>query len=183
MIYDIRKSVLPFSLFIFLFSVNASPQNLANDSFIRNHQLETDLIVHDIFPEGNEKSSFEKSAEKYELEVQKTPRNAILYNNLGAAYYRLQRFEDAEKSIKKAIEISPQDAMPYYNLSVVYDYLKRRDEAFGAVAKTVALEPKNVLFNTQLCEIEFVTEKFKKAAVCYENLLTFAPKEKMLLTK
>jgi len=54
--------------------------------------------------------------------------------SLGAAYFRLQRFADAEREYKAAIAANPNSGETHNNLAVLYMLTDRFDEAANAIA-------------------------------------------------
>lgn len=72
--------------------------------------------------------------------VDLTPDNARAVRNLGTAFYRLDRFEDAVLAYRQSIEIQPHDEA-YTNLGTVLYFLGRFDESIAALQKATELAP------------------------------------------
>ena len=59
--------------------------------------------------------------------------DAKAHFNLGVAYNKLGKYEDAIKSYKHAIRINPDYANAHYNLDVAYDKLGMYEESIEAL--------------------------------------------------
>lgn len=73
--------------------------------------------------------------------VRKSPLNARGYNNLGAAYKKEGRIEDAIAKYKTAIMLYPDYAGALYNLGVAYDKMGRTNEAIEKYKTALRLDP------------------------------------------
>lgn len=180
MFFNLGKSSVRFLFFsfIFLFAVNFISAQSSNTvksaaaielNLIKPNQRQT--------PEISTKTDYAKVAADLERELPLYPQDATLHNNLGTAYARTARYEEALKAIQKAIEIEPDNASFYLNLSVVYDTLNRRDEALTAARRAIELTPDDIEVNQQFCELNVLAEQFETAASCYKNLLRLTPKD------
>jgi predicted O-linked N-acetylglucosamine transferase (SPINDLY family) len=70
------------------------------------------------------------------------PYNHFALFNLGAAYDRMGRLEDARRVYRSAIDLSPSFIQPHFNLGLVYERLKQPQAALAEwqwVANTVSL--------------------------------------------
>jgi superkiller protein 3 len=63
------------------------------------------------------------------------------FNNLGATYAILGRFDQAIEAYKKALLLDPQLATAYYNLGVAYSKTDRFEEAVEAYKTSIRLNP------------------------------------------
>lgn len=76
--------------------------------------------------------------ESYLTLLKSAPRHALIHNNLGLVYMRLQQFEKAEASLKTAIDCDPTWAAPHYHLGEYY----RREGDFAAAKEHLELHEK-----------------------------------------
>ena len=90
----------------------------------------------------------EAAAEEYKLALQyydDREGRAKAHNNLGSAYLRLERYEEAIEQFKGALEQDPEYATPYYNWALASRFLSQRartegrmDDAQRYYAETIA---------------------------------------------
>jgi pentatricopeptide repeat protein len=67
-------------------------------------------------------NEFAKAADAYEHLFSKNPQSTYLYENLLNCYFKLNKFDDAEKLVKK--QIRRNDANPYYLVDLGYVFKK-----------------------------------------------------------
>src|SRR5436189_4725228 len=60
--------------------------------------------------EGDDLGNPEKAAKRFEKAVEKAPTDSESHYNLGLAYSKLERWADAEKSLRRAVELNGQSA-------------------------------------------------------------------------
>lgn len=64
-------------------------------------------------------------------------------NNLGVAYNKLDRYQDAITTIKKAIKIRPNYPDAHYNLGVAYQQLGKKQKAIAEYKEALRLDPEH----------------------------------------
>ncbi|NQT46811.1 MAG: tetratricopeptide repeat protein [Candidatus Omnitrophica bacterium] len=64
-----------------------------------------------------------------------------VHNNLGAVYYRVAKYDDAEEHLEEAIRQRPDFAEAHMNLGLVYKAKERPDEAEAQFAEALRYEP------------------------------------------
>ena len=69
------------------------------------------------------------------------PTRTEALTNLGNAYEKLGRFQDAERAHLKCIEARPNDHLAWINLGVIYDRLNKPDEEMRCYRKAVEINP------------------------------------------
>ncbi len=108
------------------------------------------------FPAGNEsvQSLFivavqaEESGEKnraiavYEQILERDPRYAAAYINLGTIYFHLRRYGRAEELYRRATEVDPGYVLAFFDLGNVLDELEKPEESIAAYRQAVALSPR-----------------------------------------
>ncbi|HKY33571.1 MAG TPA: tetratricopeptide repeat protein, partial [Candidatus Polarisedimenticolia bacterium] len=77
----------------------------------------------------------------FEATVKTSPRSALAWVNLGAAYQELGRLEDAERCFREAASIAPARPGPRYNLAVALEKQGRLSEAIEAYREALRLAP------------------------------------------
>lgn len=84
-----------------------------------------------------------KAIEKLELAVKIDPLFKEAQNNLGAAYVRSGRLDDAVPHFQKAYEIGPPDPITCANVAWVYVHLGKFQDAAAMARKALELDPGN----------------------------------------
>ena len=64
---------------------------------------------------------WEQAAEHYRLAVKAAPNKVQAINNLGLAYFQLQKYQEAEACYKQAARLIPDDPLPVERLAQVYE--------------------------------------------------------------
>ena len=73
--------------------------------------------------------------------VKKSPDSHISHNNLGQAYSKQQRFEDAIKEYIISIKLKPNAPKPHYNLALAYSNQERFDDAIKEYMIAIRFNP------------------------------------------
>jgi len=73
--------------------------------------------------------------------VDRAPENAAFVDSLGWAYYKLGRYEEAEKQLKRAVSLDPNVAEIRYHLAVVYGRWGEPVRARIELRKALELDP------------------------------------------
>ena len=81
------------------------------------------------------------SVSLFEYMLSKAPNAPSLHNNLGIAYGRLGRYQDAVEAYKQAIKIKPDYAEAHYNLGNAYGNLGRYQDAIEAYKQAIRIKP------------------------------------------
>ena len=89
-----------------------------------------------------ETGEYEKAAQMFRKVTELVPENHWGFDNLGAVYYVLEKWPDAEETFKKSISIHPGFAA-YSNLGTLAFYDGRFEQAVEYDKKAVALQPKD----------------------------------------
>lgn len=96
-------------------------------------------------------------------------KDAVLFNNIGAAYFERKDYANAEASIRRAIILNDHPAF-LTNLSIIYDTQSRYSEALSAAQRAVDQAPRYVRGKVQLCELLLLTKRDADAVLCYNEL-------------
>lgn len=87
-------------------------------------------------------SDFESAAEHFAIAHELDPSRADTLANLGVAYRRLGRIEDALACQKLSISVNPKHASAYNNLGLLLqEHLKQPDDALKAYEQAIELNP------------------------------------------
>ena len=99
-------------------------------------------------------------------------KDAVLFNNVGAAYFQRKDYANAENAIRRAIMLNNHPAF-LVNLSIIYDTQNRYPEALTAAQRAVNQAPKYVRAKTQVCELLLVMKQNADTVICYDELAKF----------
>jgi tetratricopeptide (TPR) repeat protein len=88
------------------------------------------------YQEGN----YERAEDYFKKAVDLNPRMWQAWAHLGATQYTLQRYGDAEASLRRAIQIEGRYAHAHYNLALVYDRRGEKEKALRAARRAVELD-------------------------------------------
>ena len=73
--------------------------------------------------------------------VRQNPNDAIAHNNLGHAYNRLGRYQDAISSYKEAIRLRPNYAIAHHNLGKTYESSGKYQDAISSYKEAIRIRP------------------------------------------
>lgn len=85
-------------------------------------------------------ADFKAAIEHYQKALQDDPQYPQAHNNLGLCYFRLRRFDDAEKEIQKAISAKHDYSAAYYNLGLIEQATYHTAEAHEAFQNSLRYE-------------------------------------------
>jgi tetratricopeptide (TPR) repeat protein len=107
------------------------------------------------------------------LEV--TQNNYLAYNNLGAAYETLGRYQDAIDAYKQAIGIKPDYADACYNLGIAYGNLGRYQEAIEAYRQAIGIKPDNADAYNNLGVAYYSLGRYQEAIEVFKQAIRIKP--------
>ncbi|HUA35785.1 MAG TPA: tetratricopeptide repeat protein [Candidatus Binataceae bacterium] len=96
------------------------------------------------------RSDFATTVRYYKRALERRPRDAELWSNLGCAQTRRGRARDALKSFVRALEIDPDSARANSNLATALEAAGRVDDAIVLYRRAVALDPRYALAHCNL---------------------------------
>lgn len=111
---------------------------------------------------GKKKESeeeYKKAAEAYEKHVRRNPKDVKAFFNMGLAYSKLNKPEDAVKAFRQAAKLEPEDSDTQFELGLAYTKVARFQEAVLALQKANELDPNN--YRAQE-ELEKARNKFER---------------------
>ena len=103
------------------------------------------------------------------------PQNADLYNGLGAAQYKQNKYEEAIVSFQKAIEINPRQESAHYNLGHVYVLTKNYEAAIPELEESVQIAWENDAAFYDLGVAYINRHDYQQAVSNYEKAIALNP--------
>jgi tetratricopeptide (TPR) repeat protein len=110
----------------------------------------------------------------YETTARAAPRAGSIWNNLGVAYGRVGRTEDAMKAFEIAIGSRPI-AEAYGNLGRIYASRRRAADSEAAYRKAIELNPRSAINYSGLADLYFSQKKYGDAIPLYQKSLEIRP--------
>ena len=92
----------------------------------------------------NSEKAFEKAVNAYKKIVDANPEDDVAYYNLGRAYNKLNKDEDAARALKQAVKIKPDDAEYQTELGAILIKLAQYQEATPPLKRALELDPENI---------------------------------------
>jgi cytochrome c-type biogenesis protein CcmH/NrfG len=87
--------------------------------------------------------AFEKAVEAYKKWLDANPNDDVAWFNLGRAYAKLLKDEDAEDAFRKAVKLKPNEVEYLIELGNTLIHLAKYHEALDPLKKAVELDPDN----------------------------------------
>ena len=108
--------------------------------------------------------------------IEKEPRNASAYTELGNVYFDAQRFTEAIASYEQSLAIDPSNPNVSTDLGVSYYYTNRTDEALAQFERSLKLDPNHTktLLNKGIV-LAFGKENLGAAAEEWKKVVDLAP--------
>lgn len=91
----------------------------------------------------NSMIAFEKAVEAYKKIVAANPDDHVAQFNLGRAYGKLDRDNEAERSLRQAVKLNPDDTEYQTEFGSILIRLAKYQEAVGVLKKALEIDPSN----------------------------------------
>jgi Tfp pilus assembly protein PilF len=111
----------------------------------------------------------------WEDNVRKTPEKARPHNNLGLAYARMDRLDEAVNHFKRAIEISPRFADAYTNLGNTYMLQGKVEDAMKSFLSALEIDPAKAGAYNNIGLLYYELGVIDRAKVYIEKALEIEP--------
>jgi Flp pilus assembly protein TadD len=82
------------------------------------------------------------------------PRKASIREALGIAYFRIQRYRDAEREFRAVLDISPADDYAHYALGRCLEQQGRRTEANGHYKLASRMRPESADYSARIQDLD-----------------------------
>lgn len=90
-------------------------------------------------------------------------------NNLGAAYRRMQQYQDSIAALEEALKLDSMNAQVYYNLGFTYKITEDYNKALGCFETVIDENPSDVLAYNHMGSIHEIRREYDKAVICYQK--------------
>jgi len=113
--------------------------------------------TYDLFQQGRahlRKGMAAQATVPLEKAKAREPAKASIREALGIAYFRIQRYAEAESEFRAMLELSPADDYAHYGLARALEKLGRRNEARGHLKLARSLRPGSEHYAERLRALE-----------------------------
>jgi arylsulfatase A-like enzyme/tetratricopeptide (TPR) repeat protein len=121
--------------------------------------------------------SFEKIVAMYRKVVADDPNVIDAWFNLGNAYSRVGRYEEAIPFFRKALELKPDYDLPVINMANAYRHLGKDDAALAGYEHYLTIDPKNAHVRYQVGEIYLDRGDVPRAERNFRQSLEIDPRQ------
>ncbi len=91
----------------------------------------------------NSEIAFKKAIDAYKSLIEQNPDDHIAHYNLGRAYNKLNRDDEAAKSLRQAVKLNPDDTEYQTELGAILIKLAEYREAIAPLKKALEIDPSN----------------------------------------
>ena len=119
-------------------------------------------------------SKYSNALSDFEYAAELDPYNGRILLNLGATYYNLGIFEEAEKTLKRSKKYY-NDRNIYRNLGLCYMQLEKFQEAEEEFKHAIYLDPKFTKAYIDLAYLYEKQEEYDKAIIEWDTILKIEP--------
>jgi Flp pilus assembly protein TadD len=113
--------------------------------------------AYDLFREGQQrlrKGMAAQATVPLERAKRLEPGKASIREALGIAYFRLQRWQDAEAEFRAILELSPTDDYAHYALGRALEQQGRAKEANGHYKLASSMKPRSEQYSSRILDLE-----------------------------
>jgi arylsulfatase A-like enzyme/Tfp pilus assembly protein PilF len=157
----------------FVATVSESRTNRADPK----DKIELFNLMTDARESSKDKNSFDKVVGMLRKVVADDPNVIDAWFNLGNAYSRVGRYEEAIPYFRKALELKPDYDLPVINMANAYRRLGRDDAALAGYEHYLTIDPKNAHVRYQVGEIYLDRGDVPRAEQNFRQALQIDPRE------
>ncbi len=113
--------------------------------------------TYDLFQQGRARLKEGRAAQAtvpLEKARNREPQKASIREALGIAYFRLQRYEEAEGEFRAMLELSPTDDYAHYALGRCLEKQGRSSEANGHYKLASSLRPQSERYAARILDLD-----------------------------
>ena len=149
--------------------VNASPGSAG---------IPTSASADDLYNaayDAERSGNYARAAVLYAAAGEKDPDHDGVWNALGNAYNRLQKYADAVTALQKAIAKNAYDGYAYNNLGLAYKGLGRYEDAVAQFQKQIEINPLDRYAHANLASLYLQQKKYDAAQKEYQTAIKITP--------
>jgi Flp pilus assembly protein TadD len=112
--------------------------------------------TYDLFQQGRDhlrKGNAAQATVALEKAKRREPDKASIREALGIAYFRIQRWEEAEREFRAMLELAPTDDYAHYALGRSLEKLGKETEANGHYKLASSLKPGNDTYTARIKDL------------------------------
>ncbi|MCJ7772986.1 MAG: tetratricopeptide repeat protein [Desulfobacterales bacterium] len=128
------KPILICMLLVFKSAIIVNWKLFSKDEFIASTYYN---IAHDLSVQGDSV----QAAQYYQDALQLSPGNAMIYNNLGLAFFKQGKVNVAISQFNEALQIEPNSAKTHNNLAIVLATIGETDGAIEHFLEVIRIDP------------------------------------------
>lgn len=110
--------------------------------------------------------------------VSADPNDFVVWTEIGSAYFRADKFSDAETTYNKALALKPDFAPALLNLGKLYLSQKKLDQSIEVLSRALTASPDSADVNQYLGEAYLQAKKGSKAVPLLNRAIELAPIDK-----
>ncbi len=103
---------------------------------------------------SNSEIAFQKAIDAYKSIIEQNPDDHVAHYNLGRAFNKLNKDEEAAKSLRQAVKLKPDDTEYQTELGAILIKLAEYREAIGPLKKALEIDPSNSRAEELLADAE-----------------------------
>lgn len=157
---------------------SATTQAEKNSLRKQMEQSDNDFLANQKLEEGNKlyyAKNYDGAAKFYSEALNLKPNWDWAYNNRGAAYNELGKYQQAIQDLNKAIELNPNNSEVYNNLGNSYLYLQQYQQAISYYNKAIQFNGGDAKLYNNRGEAYRYLNQFDSAIADYEKSLQINP--------
>ena len=120
----------------------------------------------------------DRAVEEFTRAIASDPAFAQAHHDLGVAYLRQERYEQAINAFKKSLDLKLEvrsRAMAYHNLGLAYSAISRNDEAIDAFKQALQINPQDAETHYYLGMAYLDKERYDEAITNFQQSLKLKP--------
>jgi len=121
------------------------------------------------------KDELGKAEAAYKRAIEQSPKNAVLYSNLGMVFFKQRRYEDAKETYQRAIKIEGRRAARHISLGQVLYMLRDFEGCRQSFERASQLEPRNIDYLFTLANYYLELGEKGEAKRALERILHISP--------
>jgi tetratricopeptide (TPR) repeat protein len=137
------------------------------------NNLETILSLASIYYEIDP----EKTLKYWNKYIELNPNSSDAYYNMGLAFIKLKKMDEARKTLNEAIEKDRQNIAPRIALAQIYEYEKDYLNAAEEYSKCIKIDPKNLLLLIKTGSLYYTSKQYSEAERIFKKILKLHPED------